>query len=254
MKRLMFCAAFVVASIGLLASFAGAATTGPIGFETSEGYTLGDIDGQPTIGTNKWTKTGPYDVAVASLTSFADPSAGFANDQALRLSNSVTSGSFGDQTFSPSVDPAGLSMPLRHFASSFLIGTTQQGAQAGLSMSVSPDNGSGARMSYLRFEDQTDGVHVFFDQASGANFKETDIALLDRAIAHTIMFSIDFNAASSKAVTITIDSVVKATDSTWESYHQTQEHNPTPTVSKSCSASAALRSLLTPPRASWSTA
>ena len=51
-------------------------------------------------------------------------------------------------------------------------------------MSVSPDNGSGARMSYLRFEDQSDGVHVFFDDVheSGpcpivavgcANFVET---------------------------------------------------------------------------------
>ena len=30
-------------------------------------------------------------------------------------------------------------------------------------ISVSPDNGQGARMSYLRFEDRADGVHVFFD-------------------------------------------------------------------------------------------
>ena len=86
MKRLTFCAALVVASIGLLASFAGAATTtGTIGFETSEGYTVGDINGQPTIVTNTWTKTGPYDVAVASLTSFADPSAGFAGDSGVAL-------------------------------------------------------------------------------------------------------------------------------------------------------------------------
>ena len=33
-------------------------------------------------------------------------------------------------------------------------------------MSVSPDNGSGGRMSYLRFEDQTDGVHVFFNDVT----------------------------------------------------------------------------------------
>ena len=31
-----------------------------------------------------------------------------------------------------------------------------------LHMTVSPDRGDGARMSYLRFEDQADGVHVFF--------------------------------------------------------------------------------------------
>ena len=98
MKRLTFCAALVVASIGLVASFAGAATansTGTITFE-SPTYTTGDINNQ-----NGWMKTGTYDVAVVSLASFSDRSPGFTGDQALRLSNSVTSGSFGDQTFSP---------------------------------------------------------------------------------------------------------------------------------------------------------
>jgi hypothetical protein len=231
MKRFMMFATFVVASIGLLASLAGAATTtGTIGFESGEGYNLGDINGQPNTG-NNWMKTGAYDVAVVTIPNTA--STGFDGTQALRLSDSITSGSFGDQTFSPGVDPAGQSTTLRHFESSFLIGTTQSGLQqTGLSMSVSPDNGSGARMSYLRFEDRLDGVHVFFDQARGANFKETDIATLDRATASKITFLIDFNAASSKAVTIKINDVVKATGSTWDSYYQTQEHNPTPTVSK----------------------
>lgn len=229
MKRSMMFATFIVASIGLLASFAGAAaadSTGPITFE-SPTYSTGDINGQ-----NGWMKTGAYDVAVASATDYPAITSLNFGTQALRLSNSVTSGSFGDQTFSPGVAPAGPSTTQRHFQSSFQIGTTQTGMQNGLSMSISPDNGSGARMTYLRFEDQQDGVHVFFDQARGANFKETDIALLDRTTAHSISFSIDFNAASSKAVTITIDGALKATGSTWEGYYQTQEHNPTPTVSK----------------------
>ena len=33
-------------------------------------------------------------------------------------------------------------------------------------MSVSPDGGSGDRMSYLRFEDHSDGIHVFFDDVT----------------------------------------------------------------------------------------
>jgi hypothetical protein len=85
-------------------------------------------------------------------------------------------------------------------------------------------------MSYLRFEDLSDGVHVFFDQARGATFKESDIATLTRGTPHTIGFSIDFSVAATKAVTITIDTV-KTTGSTWESYYQTQEHNPTPSTS-----------------------
>ena len=85
-------------------------------------------------------------------------------------------------------------------------------------------------MSYLRFEDQPTGVHVFFDEARGATFKETDIATLNDGTPHTIVFSIDFTAASSKQVTITIDGTVKAVGSTWASYYQTQEHNPTSPV------------------------
>ena len=75
-------------------------------------------------------------------------------------------------------------------------------------------------------------MHVFFDEARGATFKESDIATLTRGAAHTVAFAIDFTAASGKAVTIMIDGAVKATGSTWASYYQTQEHNPTPTVSK----------------------
>ena len=79
-----------------------------------QGYTLGDINGQPNDG-NNWMKTGSYDVAVVTIPNTA--SAGFDGTQALRLSDSVTSASFGDQTFSPGVDPAGQSTPLRHFES-----------------------------------------------------------------------------------------------------------------------------------------
>src|SRR5580765_2081380 len=107
MKRFIMFATFIVASIGLLASFAGAAATqGPIGFNSNDtpAYTPTDINGQ-----NGWSKTGPYDVAVVGLADFTDRSAGFTGDQALRLSNAITSGSFGDQTFSPAVDPAGQS-------------------------------------------------------------------------------------------------------------------------------------------------
>jgi hypothetical protein len=64
------------------------------------------------------------------------------------------------------LSPAGESLAKPHFEASFRIGTTQAGLQPGLHMSVSPDNGRGARVSYLRFEDQLDGVHVFFDDAT----------------------------------------------------------------------------------------
>ena len=85
----------------------------------------------------------------------------------MRLSDASTSGSFGDQTFSPALDsPAGEAASKSHFDASFSIGTTLATAQLGLHMSVSPDSGDGSRMSYLRFEDHAEGVHVFFDDVT----------------------------------------------------------------------------------------
>ncbi len=229
MKRLMILATFVVAALGLLASFAGAAgpnTVGPITFEPSQGYVIGNIDGQ-----QGWMKTGAYDVAVANVAAFPDASGYGFGTQALRFSDAVTSGSFGDQTFSPGLaSPAGESPLNTHFESSFKIGTTQATTQSGLHMSVSPDNGSGARMSYLRFEDQADGVHVFFADvqqpgpcvpASCANFVVTDIATLSRTSAHTIRFSIDFKSGpGNDVVKIFIDGKKKVTGTTWEDYYR----------------------------------
>ncbi len=219
LKRRGLSLALLVA-VGVLgfSAVAAADTVDSIDFES---YNLGDINPQ-----QNWSKTGPYDVNVVNANRF-----GFG--QAMQISNAVTSGSFGDQTFSPGLtEPAGVSTANKRFDASFQIGTTSDDWQPGLMISVSPDNGQGARTSYLRFEDQANGVHVFFDQARGATFKESDLATLDREHAHTVEFSIDFGAASSKAVTITIDGLVKATGSTWDGYYQTQEHNPKPTVSK----------------------
>ncbi len=257
------------------ASMAVADTIATITFETSQGYVVGDINGQPATGptpNGHWSKTGPYDVAVDLVANFPAASGYGFGSQALRISDAVTSGSFGDQTFSPGLadeageknaDNAGFSGGVRqpHFDASFLIGTTQATQQCvgcmttppdptlaqpnPLHMSVSPDRGDGARMSYLRFEDQADGVHVFFVDVTdpgrvfGADtFNETDIATLDRAHSHLIRFSIAFkNGPSQDTVKIYIDGVVRATGTTWEDYYrydpeQAPQGNKVPTVDK----------------------
>jgi hypothetical protein len=222
MKRLTFCAALVVASIGLAGS-ASADSQGPINFESP--YTVANIDGQ-----QGWSKTGGYDVAVASVATFSNASGWGFGDQALRLSDSVTSGSFGDQTFSPGLtQPAGES-DLSHFTATFKIGTTSATVQPGLHMSVSPDDGNGGRMSYLRFEDQstpTDGVHVYFDDATdagpvgtAATFSDTDIATLSRTTAHTVTFDIGFKTGAADLVNIYIDGSLKHSGTTWEDYYR----------------------------------
>ena len=224
---------------GAFASAAGADEVGPISFEPPA-YHTGDINGQ-----QGWQKTGPYDVAVANVSDFPAASQYSFGSQALRLSNAITSGSFGDQTFSPGLsDPAGED-GARDFAAGFLIGTAQSTQQPGLSMSVSPDDGNGSRMSYLRFEDQADGVHVFFEDVKDhgplgtvADFRESDIATLDRGRSHQIGFLIHFNpGAHNDNVKIVIDGRIKANGTTWEDYYrydpeQAGNGNQVPDVSK----------------------
>ena len=99
-------------------------------------------------------------------------------------------------------------------------------------------------MSYVRFEDQSNGIHVFFDDyqngagveapgtcITGGNFVETDIATLDRTKPHTIRFAMDFvDGADNDVVKIYIDGVLRITGTSWEGYYNYCEHNPTRTV------------------------
>jgi hypothetical protein len=214
----------LVAVSATFASVANADIVGPITFEPSQGYIPGDIGGQ-----QGWMKLNlAYDVKVATVASFPAASRYGFGKQALRVSDFFTTGSFGDQTFSPGLlSPAG-ELAKRQFVAGFLIGTTQSTLQTGLHMSVSPDNGSGARMSYLRFEDQANGVHVFFDDVKNrgpvgteSTFNEKDIATLSRTRAHLIVFSITFKKGPrNDVVQIYIDLKKKITGTTWEDYYR----------------------------------
>jgi hypothetical protein len=249
-KRAKTKIAIALSSIGLLLgggglslavlSTAQADSLPAIDFEAPT-YAVGNIDGQ-----NGWTKTGPYDVAVDSVSSFSDASGYGFGDQALRLSNAVTSGSFGDQTFSPGLtDPAGESAAQKHFESSFDIGSTNSEQQPGLFLSVSPDDGNGSRMSYVGFDDLANGIHVIFYDATdagplgtAATFNESDVATIDRASAHTIKFSIDLMPGpANDVVDLYVDGTLVHTGTTWEDYYrydpeQTGNGNVVPEISK----------------------
>ena len=227
LKRILLVTGLIVALAAVGSAFAGGPTAdkvGPITFEPTQGYVLGTINGQ-----QGWMKSGAYDVAVAGVSSFPAASGYGFGTQALRLSDAVTSGSFGDQAFSPGLsNPAGEGSAAAHFSAHFMIGSTQATLQPGMHMSVSPDNGSGGRMSYLRFEDQADGVHVFFDDVTDngplgtvATFNEKDIATLSRATAHSIRFEINFkNGPGNDVVKIFIDGKKTITGTTWEDYYR----------------------------------
>jgi hypothetical protein len=100
-------------------------------------------------------------------------------------------------------------------------------------------------MSYLRFEDQSDGVHVFFIDVEDhgpvghvANFRESDIATLDRAHSHVVTFVIDLkDGPHNDKVSIYIDGKKKKDGTTWEDYYrydpeQSGQGNQVPTVDK----------------------
>jgi hypothetical protein len=248
MKRLIMFAAIVFAALGL-AGIAAADTVGPITFESTQGYTAGqNINGQ-----QGWTNTGLYDATVVS-------------GQALRFTSAKTSGSFGDQTYSPALtQPAGEAPAATHFDASFQIGSELATRQLGLHLSVSPTDPTGSRMSYLRFEDLNNGdinsqgdvanhgngIYVYFDDATSpsfgtaATFNETYVATLSRSAMHTVRFLINFKTGTVTArqgnadddVKIYIDGKKVISGTTWEDYYrydpeQAGNGNVVPLVSK----------------------
>lgn len=227
-----------LALIGALALATGASgtaaadTVGPITFE-APAFAPGTINGQ-----GGWTKTGPYDAAVVSNTT-APASFGA---QSLRVSNAVTSGSFGDQLFSPSVvNPAGEATSDRgthtggtlqsHFDATVGFSSASPGAAVlGSAVTISPDRGDGARMSFVRLRDLSDGIHVdVADVPSPATtdghvdfVTHSDVATgLDRAAAHTLRFAMDFNAGpNNDVVKVYVDGKLVFTGASWENYYR----------------------------------
>ncbi len=198
---------------------------------TFDDFILGSVNGQ-----SLWSATGPYDQAIVNNTY------GFATFgcKTLRVSDAITSGSFGDWIFAaPNANAVGETEATtggfsegtrqNHFEAEFDIASTQATLQPGLHVSVSPDRGDGSRMSYVRFEDQANGVHVFFIDVPGGEasigteneFVETDIATLDRTAPHTIKITLDtIDGPTNDVVTVRVDGTLVHTGTSWEDYYR----------------------------------
>lgn len=232
----------IVGAVAIFGS-AHADTKGPINFETSQGYALGNINGQ-----QGWTALGSAGLGCAKYDEGVDSSlstSGFGT-QSFRISNAVTSGCFGDQAYAPhlsqwagepdALDNTGapVTAPQSHFEAQFDIASTTQTNQ-GMALSVSPDNGVGARMSYLSFVDQPNGILVTFydvtDPSHATNedsFNSTQVATLSYNEAHTIKFSMNFySGPDNDVVNIYIDGTLVHTGTSWEDYYRFDtESNP----------------------------
>lgn len=189
-------------------------------------YTLGNINGQ-----NGWSRTGSFDHVVAGSYGWATFGA-----QSLRISDAITSGSFGDQTFAkPLVNAVGetgatagaFSVGIRRsqFDVQFDLASVLPTQQPGMHVSMSPDRGDGSRMSYLRFEDNVTGIDVFFDDVQGttdpANFVETLVGTVSRAAPHRIRLTLNcVDGPSNDIVKVYIDGLLVHTGTSWENYYR----------------------------------
>lgn len=199
-----------------------------------ESYTTGTVDAQ-----DGWTSTGAagsgcalYDHAIGGSLD----TAGFGS-QSLRVSNAVTSGCFGDQTFSkPLVNAVGetgagvgtysAGALRRNFEMEFdIISAVPTTQQPGLFMSVSPDRGDGSRMSYVGFSDDADGITINFYDVQGtgtpANFVATTLGTYDRSISHNVKLTFEaVNGPSNDVVKVFVDGALAHTGTSWENYYR----------------------------------
>jgi hypothetical protein len=108
------------------------------------------------------------------------------------------------------------------------IASQTKGYQPGLVTSVSPDRGDGSRMSYLRFDSQTDGIHVYFDDVSDpgplgtvADFNEDDVATLSYTAPHTIKLTLATpDGPGNDVVKVYVDGQLVKTGTSWEDYYR----------------------------------
>jgi hypothetical protein len=179
-------------------------------------FNLGSVAGQPNAA-NAWSAGYSDNVDPSDPSGYAPYDQGIVDNgagKALRVSNAVADGAFEQQVHAPTLEQgASEAGPNTVFHASFTVQAS--GWQPGAAVSVSPDNGHGARMGYIRFESQQDGIHAYIvDNPVNADQRETDANVaLSYGVPHLITISMKFNSgqtADNKAndvVRYTIDHV-----------------------------------------------
>jgi hypothetical protein len=224
----MIGAALVVGTL-VGAQVAGTAVAAPVTTHSTnfEGFSLGSVHNQ-----GGWGVTGPFDQEVVDL----------AGNRVLRLSNRVTSTTFGNQPFAPR--PGGTGMTPADPVNgnpSFFAGETSTGASynrfigsfdirsvatgdtdRGARITASPDNGQGARQGFVAFENTATGVAVMtFDVDAGGNFVGPEtLTTINFGVWAKIRYEIDFiDGPFNDVARIYIDNVLVKTLHSWESYY-----------------------------------
>jgi len=234
-------AAALTALVLAVAPGAFADTNDSGGFES---FALGE-----PVGQNGWTANdvGGYNAANFDA-DIVDPSAVWGTQlgsRALRLSNAVTSGGYGNQLQSPNlVDSAGETDAVSPIAGgnrqsrlswTITFASATQAYQPGLAVGFAADPGNGARMASFRIVDEPGGfrVDVTTLDESIPDFVVTTIASgLSHTEVHTLQFTLDFvDGVNNDVLWIRTDDDgcnTFATSGSWEQYHRFYAGNPTP--------------------------
>ena len=209
-----------------------------------EAFALGN-----PLGQNGWTANdvGGYNAANFDA-AIVDPSAVWGTElgsRALRLSNAVTSGGYGNQLQSANlVDSAGETDAVSPIAGgnrqsrlswTIKFASATQAYQPGLAVGFAADPGNGARMASFRIVDEPGGfrVDVTTLDESIPDFVVTTIASgLSHTEVHTLQFSLDFvDGVNNDVLWIQTDDDgcnTFTTSGSWEQYHRFYAGNPTP--------------------------
>ena len=238
------------AIVGLLAAFVSfgvlACGVAAAALTNFEGFNLGSVNGQGgppvAVAAQPWKSAPPgaipacvptptngqYDQQVVSNSLISPAPPAEFQTKSLRMSNACASSEFFYQTYSSRVlSPASEDQPNNKvFTAQFsFISKTPASEQPGLFLSVSPDSYEGSRMSWVGLEDTPDGIRVTASDAPEVDgeFVDYDLALLDRAVPHTIRFWIKVNPGpDNDLVRIAIDNRdVGQCFTTWENYYRT---------------------------------
>jgi hypothetical protein len=247
----------IVAAITVALSGLVSADSRGINFETSQGYHEGSIQDQPTLPPVGWGGSVPpgtinplIDQQVTAGQPFAP---GTFGPQSWRISNFWTTPSATDQPFSPSLtneageknaQNLGYSGGIRqnHFEAQWEFAVANPfSLETDSFVTINPDRGDGARMSYIRLETHTGGTDVWFRDyqdlaprgtaSTGCGqedgFRNIRVATVSIAQppqppqSHTVKLAIDFlDGPHNDVVKVYVDGVLRQTGTTWEDYYR----------------------------------
>ncbi len=199
-------------------------------FTDFEGFTTGvSVDGQ-----GGWGVDGTWDEEVVD----------FSGNTVWRVSNAITSGSFGDMPFAPR--PGGIpmdtvldpdnSMPnefagetstgaaFKSFISEFDFRSATGATQMGARITISADNGQGGRQTFAAISDNgSSGLDIdTFDVDTSGNFSGpfTIASNLSYTDFHTLRMEIDFvDGPDNDVARYFVNDSLVHTDTSWEQFY-----------------------------------